>query len=444
MRTFDRIVYLQLTHESLLEFLADTWLHVTTSSIVLSQVKPVTQLPKYSVHLNRTCFETNPDQDTSDGLSTAALACAVRIAATNTFLADVTTSYTVLGNTSDYMMATTQEASVPYVYLGVPDNSISAQMDYTANTYGMQTQCTPISTLCNLNPINGASTPFHCTSAFQGDVTRTPWQMTYFTNATMTVNSEDDIGVHNPYYFGWAALMDASGGATIGYENSEMVVPMHGGTSFVLACNSTIYDIEYDSINGTVTRFVVQPSNASVTNIVQLPISLTTVSWPYLQQAASVAIFSETVREAVDLMALAYSRAAISISAQSMITAPAIRAQRRTSLLVARVPAAPLFTLIAANLLFLVAGIVLLAVALRVPSVVREGQARLSIAGLVAYAFEAKHGSQPGEKMQDLFEENEGQQSVRVGIGRTAGGGYVYREFKDKDSDGYEMVDRGI
>lgn len=79
----------------------------------------------------------------------------------------------------------------------------------------------------------------------------------------------------------------------------------------------------------------------------------------------------------------------MSVLAQAMSPTAALKAQRRSSLLVARVPVVPLFALIVANLLLSIAGFVLLIVALSHSSeTAREAQARLSIAGLVAHAFE--------------------------------------------------------
>jgi hypothetical protein len=107
---------------------------------------------------------------------------------------------------------------------------------------------------------------------------------------------------------------------------------------------------------------------------------------------------------------------------------PALAVQERTSFLVARVPAAPLFTLVIANLLFVLLGIILTAIAIRTSGgEVREVQARLSIAGLVADRFEEQRGREGVEKMNDYFEEKVGNDSMRVAIDRGNGGGYTYK-----------------
>lgn len=109
---------------------------------------------------------------------------------------------------------------------------------------------------------------------------------------------------------------------------------------------------------------------------------------------------------------------------------PALAAQERSSLLVARVPAAPLFTLVAANLLFVTLGVILTLIALSTSSgEVRDVQARLSIVGLVADRFEGMKARRGVESIDELFEERDGQRSTQVAIDRVAGGGYAYKAW---------------
>jgi uncharacterized membrane protein len=405
---------------SLLVFLADTWLHVTTSSTQFTQISPLPDPPQYSFGLTHNCT-TGPSYY-----------CYLRPAATNVFLIDSQASFAVLGNISSTMTVITLG---DFTYLGVPDSPSLISTDYRAYTYALRTQCAPITGKCSMFSLDGANTPFYCTKDFQGDVTSIqPWQMTYVADSTFEQNVTYSNNITNPFYFGWAALINSAGDAgPLDYsENPEIVHPIHGGTAFVLGCNTTVYDVSYDSVDGKIARFVVQMSNASLANFVQKPISATSVADPYLQQNAVTASFSNSVQELADKMALSYSKAALSIAAQSFKQAPTEYAQQRTSLLVARVSVAPLFALVGANLLFVVAGIVLLVIALIFRTTeVREAQARLSITGVVAHAFENRHSSQLVKEVEELFEENEGRSSVRVGIERARAGGYVYRVFGD-------------
>jgi hypothetical protein len=174
-------------------------------------------------------------------------------------------------------------------------------------------------------------------------------------------------GISNPYYFGLAAIVNPEGGRAP--NDTEIVTPTHGGASFVLNCSTALYDIEYDSVNSRVIRFAKTPSNDSVANIWQGANAFTTggtgyISDPTLQQAASLAAFSNTAQEMADKIALSYSRTALAIGAQAVAPKPALAAQEREEFLVSKVPPAPLFTLVVANLLFVVLGVALTAVAL--------------------------------------------------------------------------------
>jgi hypothetical protein len=61
-------------------------------------------------------------------------------------------------------------------------------------------------------------------------------------------------------------------------------------------------------------------------------------------------------------MALAFSTVALAMGSQSVGAQPALEAQERTSLLVARILLAPLFILVILNLLFVVLGIILIVI----------------------------------------------------------------------------------
>jgi len=332
------------------------------------------------------------------------------------------------------MTVLTYETTPTYTYLGIPPSDVLSQRDYTATTFGMETQCKLISNECNLNVQSGVSTPFRCTEAFSGDVSQDyGWVMAYFTNSTMTSN-DTSRGIQNPYYFGLAPLVNAQGGGTLVQTNStpipEIISPSHGGITFVLFCTVAVYDVQYDSVNGTVTRFVTSLSNDSTANIWQGVMEYTDVGTTALQQAASLVAFSNSEQELADKIALAYSKIALAIGSEAVTPLPAIAAQERSSSLVARVPAAPLFTLVIANLLFVVLGIVFAGMALGSSgSEVREVQARLSIVGLVADRFEGLRARNGAEKMDELFEESDGSGSLRVVVDRE-GAGYIYKVWR--------------
>lgn len=95
------------------------------------------------------------------------------------------------------------------------------------------------------------------------------WYLTYFTNSQRNEN-ETGYGLlnggGNPFYFGLATLVNKAID-TVPLNSPEIVGLIHGGMAYVLECNSTVYDVEYDSVNGTITRFDTSKSNDSVASI---------------------------------------------------------------------------------------------------------------------------------------------------------------------------------
>jgi hypothetical protein len=78
-------------------------------------------------------------------------------------------------------------------------------------------------------------------------------------------------------------------------------------------------------------------------------------------------------------------------------------------MLVARVPKAPLITLVFLNLLYAVVGVVLAVMAARTgPSETKNVQGRISVAGLAANCFESQARVEgPAMELEDLFEEKD-------------------------------------
>lgn len=332
-----------------------------------------------------------------------------------------------------------------YTYVAPPPTAELSLRDYTASTFGMETKCNAVSTQCNLKVQNGASTPFFCSDAFQGDVSvmdeeetypacypncYANWYLTYFTNSQRNEN-ETGYGLlkggGNPFYFGLAALVNKAID-TVPLNSSEIVGPLHGGMAYVLECNSTVYDVEYDSVNGIITRFDTSKSNDSVANIFKGALGATTVGTDYLKQSASVAVFSDSMQELCHKFAMSFNRASLSVGASTLQPNDAILAQERSTKLVTRIPKAPLYTLVLANMLFVALGIALAALAIaRSGGEVREIQARLSIEGLVANIFEGRRAKERVESIENLFEEKYGQESTRIIIHNSAQGGYEYQ-----------------
>ena len=125
---------------------------------------------------------------------------------------------------------------------------------------------------------------------------------------------------------------------------------------------------------------------------------------------------------------MSFNRASLSVGASTLQPNDAIVAQERSTKLVTRIPKAPLYALVLANMLFVALGIALAVLAIaRSGGEVREIQARLSIEGLVADIFEGRRAKERVESIGDLFKEKYSKESTKVIIHNSAQGGYEYQ-----------------
>jgi hypothetical protein len=256
--------------------------------------------------------------------------------------------------------------------------------------------------------------------------------MAYFTDSTGSNNNTDKTLIGNPYYYSAVILANMRNARPAALQNDpEVLSGGHGGaTIVVVGCASTVYDVEYSSVNGTIKGWKTSKSNSSTTLIVQGTQRHTDVGNPNLIQAASIAGLGNSAQAIADQFALAYSQTALAVSSGAFEPRAAWASQVRDHILVARVPKAPLFALLAANLLLVLLGIILAIVALiAVRGNTGEAQARLSIPALVAALFEV-HMARPVNEVEDMFEERHGERGSRIGFAKAVEGGWVFQRWR--------------
>src|SRR2546430_485736 len=71
---------------------------------------------------------------------------------------------------------------------------------------------------------------------------------------------------NNLFYFRFVIFMNKISNI-MPLNSFELIGSIYGGIVYMLECNSTIYDIEYDFVNGIIIRFNTNKSNNSITNI---------------------------------------------------------------------------------------------------------------------------------------------------------------------------------
>ncbi|KAF4334993.1 hypothetical protein FBEOM_11190 [Fusarium beomiforme] len=376
----------------------------------------------------RTGSTYGPEPDGSAG------PCTLNPSASNVFLVSSPIHpILVLNNLSSIAVVKrhTQDRQT-YQYLAPSDISENLRQDYTAITYGMRSECSPLSKVCHLGVGKiGASTPFNCTrNGFSGAIT-TSIQLQYYTDPNLSPSTALGVrGFHNPFYFIGAVFLPSQWPAPT--DDTEIVSEVHGDRSLILRCSTTVYDITYKVANGSIVHFVPVKSNISATNALQGPIAFTQAADYTLQQAFSFAGSSNSVQEMLDTWATEFDRAAMAMSAAALKGSPATRSQYRKPAIVARIPLAPLVCLLIANMLFAVAGFVLawMAVVAGRNQETQEVVERMTAVGVVADSFERpQQARRPVDKPEMMFEELTGGQQRRVGVEGAEEGGYRFRTF---------------
>jgi hypothetical protein len=174
-------------------------------------------------------------------------------------------------------------------------------------------------------------------------------------------------------------------------------------------------------------RFEPAKSNVTATNALQSPVGYTPGGNTALHQAFSVAGLG-AAQQMADNWAVEYSRVAVSLGVAALQGRPADASEYRVPVLLSRIPMAPLASLLVANFLYCVAGVVLACMAIMA---VRDGETkevleRATIIGMVAAYFGAEAAQGLVKDMNDTYVELSHGDMRRVGIVPAAHGGYTY------------------
>ncbi|KAL7957689.1 hypothetical protein V8C34DRAFT_314694 [Trichoderma compactum] len=409
------------TIQSTFIFATDTWLHVTTETV------PMTE------------FYTTSPKNATFGIPSACFAIGdEKPNVCNTFLEDELMkndrnhiTQEIFSNISERAIVQTHdEGGDRYAYVASPAYRFQTDTDYVATTFAVKTNCTPATHRCFKNRHFPNVTEFKCDFAMDGplDKTMTFFTLADFTDSTLSKNPNDTFHNSNPHNF--AAILNMGFGfAPSDYSDTDEV---YSGpdqpTVIVMLCESTVFDTEYGSTNGSVTHFSTAPSNFSSTNVIAGTLRFSPAMEYFLMQNTIIDFWeSKTAKQLTEKFSDTYSQAVLASAGAALEPRPAEVAQRRSSILVAAVPVAPLVCLLVANVLVVLLAIVLTVGALREVNKsdeVGDVQTRLSIDALVAAHFETS-GKKPGvRKTEDLFEEYQGGGGPRVKVEKTTEEGW--------------------
>lgn len=149
---------------------------------------------------------------------------------------------------------------------------------------------------------------------------------------------------------------------------------------------------------------------------------------------------AKTPEDVASGFAEVYDQTTVAIPAGVTIPRPVLDATRRVRTQVARVPKAPFATLLCLNLLYAAAGLTLAFTAMLVVHLgegVKDAQARLSVAAVVAESFENPALGDDAVKVEDLYAERRGKLSPRIALAKGKSGGRRYRQIvvKGREED---------
>ncbi|KAH8750642.1 hypothetical protein BGZ57DRAFT_967313 [Hyaloscypha finlandica] len=451
-----------LVFVSLLGYLiviADTWLHISTSTIILSQ----TSQSQSAVSTFGRGLNVSESQCFIDDGPVAP--CSVAVGNHGPHFINAVEAYQALTNTSN------QNSIVPFTHEGksyalIADTNIPPEVGYQAQSFAVNTQCAFLSKECT-SMYHSWQGPWHCSDNFlgflpnwnySGNYSSNPsWALAgvqFFQDSGLTQNfsniggsgkpgvslfGSNQFTPANPVYIGaWGLLLGylfSTGTASTLLNTIDFLFPETPGLGFILGCNMTAYDLNYVWYNGSVLVQQMVLSNTSLVRILTAPFVTELANLLPLGQTA---IGQATPSAFLDTWATGFSSMALALSSGIMSPRVTVKEQTAISMLVARIPKAPLAVLVFLTLLYASVGILLACMAAQGGT----GEAKIvqgyfSVTGLAAKCFENEDRCEaPVREVEELFAEKEvgarDQRCSKVSLVASRRGGWKY-ELMERD-----------
>jgi len=311
------------------------------------------------------------------------------------------------------------------VYTLVADPAPRPDVDFTASTFALSTRCELITQDCNHTHPSSNYMPFNCKNInFTGEFTGNELLFNTYNSSDGKYNKTDGWVSINPFYWALASLAPSF---NVGLGDPNMIAT-YKGLATIVWCNTTVYDATYSQVNGSITKLVVSPSNDTVGGILSQPLNIAPGYWePTLRNVVRGASLSTTYQQFLDPITSAFSEIAATFATGGMSPRDNVEDQTRNTFKVARVPKAPLYTIVILGFLYALLGVALTVIALCITGDgVHDTVAKTSVEGLVAERFEQTRHGKPVKEMRELFEEWDGKGSGRVGVHKGEFGGWEF------------------
>lgn len=380
-------------------------------------------------------------------------------------------THRIMKNVSSHrQVLTSTQNGITFSFLA-PVNPVT-DLDFIASTFAASSSCRPISRACNLT-YSDVSSPslasgrteemsFRCSDNFWGsnyfkdDRLYTDYVSSCLYNQDGCVAFYADISLNATVYsFSSQYQSHPSNSSTKRYTNpffagvfggcwptsaetlleNDVEVVNGFGSWIILNCEITMYELTYLWANNSIISANLTLASDDVAALVR------TVDEPAQVQFTDDIRLATLLSNTSDQVALNYAsnleKTLLAFSAGLWESGPAQQEQIRHSLLVTRVPKAPLFILVSLCILFVSLSIAIALVTLTESRSARSIQAWLNIFGVIASRFEDPERTElPVNALEDVFGERTGTlRSTRVGIGKTKRGGRSFVSFRGEEAN---------
>ncbi|KAK5677772.1 hypothetical protein LTS10_009655 [Elasticomyces elasticus] len=175
-------------------------------------------------------------------------------------------------------------------------------------------------------------------------------------------------------------------------------------TYWILGCETTVYDVTYTWVNGSVHTFNATPASEDMGGLISAPFAFQLgQAVPALSNLASKAGIQNTSIDLAESFAGEWSQAALAMSVGVLDPAPnAIEQVRNSTIAVARVPMIPLYLLLGFKAIYVVA---VIALAIGAYCFTHPGETEVVKAQLSAKGLAAAHFDDPGLLQQNVVKE---------------------------------------
>ncbi|CAN9289077.1 unnamed protein product [Alternaria alternata] len=252
-------------------------------------------------------------------------------------------------------------------------------IDYVAETISVVTECTAITTDCGIyNTTSDASSiPYHCSNGFYVDLNEIPanglerlkgWNTTFFdfhNDPSLNVSIASQL---NPFSYNVTAVVDSIDlDDLILYGDPQVpqgiVVEIGDGrVGFAMSCNSTVYDVTYSLVNGSILVFNTTLTAPSIAAMIKAPLQAGFGSYELFEKAAMSVLLSHST--ILDAMELAFSQTFLALVAGVYDPAPFIEKRWRYDMTVTKIRKAPFYFLVVCMFMYAIVVLVFTLIAL--------------------------------------------------------------------------------